>query len=84
MLRVRLDGLPPHKFVEQRQETRTQAATFLLSADAAATQQMFLEKFGGGSNACKSDLPRRSSTLQETEPQTAARYPGPSGQRNKS
>ena len=72
MLRVRLDGLPPHKFVEQRQETRTQAATFLLSADAAATQQMFLEKFGGGSNACKSDLPRRSSTLQETEPQTAA------------
>ena len=46
MLRVRLDGLPPHKFVEQRQDTRTQAATFNLSADAAATQQMFLEKFG--------------------------------------
>ncbi|OLP73877.1 hypothetical protein AK812_SmicGene46741, partial [Symbiodinium microadriaticum] len=72
MLRVRLDGLPPHKFVEQRQDTRTQAATFLLSADAAATQQMFLEKFGGGKNACKSDLPRRSRTLQDAEPQTAA------------
>ena len=75
MLRVRLDGLPPHQYVEQRQDARAHAASFHVSGDAAATQQIFLEKFGGGQNACKSDLPRRRRVLQEAE-SLAAMEPG--------
>ncbi|CAE7222893.1 unnamed protein product [Symbiodinium sp. CCMP2592] len=61
LMRCRLDGLPPHEFVVTVQESRERPATYALSADAAETQQLFVDMFGGGrGNVCKNGLPRRT------------------------
>ena len=65
MLRVRLDGLPPHAFV------RTPLVHGILkyepSSDAFETQQMFLTMFGSGKNVLKVKLPRRRHIPQQAE-----------------
>ena len=81
MLRVRLDGLPPHLYVRTPTLPHGELQ-FEPSMDAHETQQMFLSMFGSGKNVCKAaNLPRRrmsggqetsSSTNVETGKETVA------------
>ena len=59
MLKVRLDGLPPHEFVLSCQEGAGSLSIEKPSEDCVRTQQRFIELFGGGSNGRAHDLPRR-------------------------
>ena len=66
MLRVRLDGLPPHLFVRTPTSTAGLILKYEPSEDAYATQQMFLTMFGGGLNVSKKVLPRRKRPRTES------------------
>ncbi|CAE7814083.1 unnamed protein product [Symbiodinium sp. CCMP2592] len=59
MLKVRLDGLPPHEFVVSCQEGAHSLSIEKPSEDCVRTQQRFIQLFGGGSNGRAHDLPRR-------------------------
>ena len=59
MVKVRLDGLEPSRFVADPQAEVSSAAVLQPSQDAILTQKKYLELFGLRGNHKNQDLPKR-------------------------
>ena len=76
MLRVKVDGLSPDRFVRALQPTCTAAAVYELSNDARACQLKMVQNNHGAGHARKTDLPRRPRMLKATMEQSMEICPG--------